>query len=466
MAEYKNVSQWLDSISFNRFHALVLFLCGFVLIFDGYDSQIIAYIMPQVIKEWELTPVVAGSIASYGFAGLMAGAAGFGMLADKIGRKGGLMLALSWFCCFSGAAAFATNFKIFCILRFLAGIGMGGAMPIVIALTSEFSPARIRAKCVTAMFAGFTIGWALAGAVAMIVIPVWGWRTALFMGFLPILFLPVLLKWCPESVRFLAGKNRMDAAVNIMRRVEVSAGESPVAWKKEHFAFGAGGAGSTKGKFMDIFRGGLATMTLLLWFTYFFNLLVTYGLSTWLPTLLVKQGFSIVKSYSYGFVQAIGASVGGFACGALMDKFGRKTGLFICYFLGGFAVWAFGSVTNTASLYIIGGCAGMLIIGAMTGMQVVSGETYPTHIRTTGAGWVMTIGRIGAILAGVLGGVLVGWGVTFKQFFIFYSVPCFILAGITLLFKVNKSEALESITERLKTARVRDKNQVVLDTAS
>jgi len=134
-----------------------------VLIFDGYDSQIIAYIMPHLMKEWNLTPVTAGSIASYGFLGLMIGAAGFGMIADKIGRKGGLLICLAIFTIFSGAAYWAPNFKIFCILRFLAGLGMGGAMPLAITLVSEFAPARIRAKAVTAMFGGFTFGWAVAG---------------------------------------------------------------------------------------------------------------------------------------------------------------------------------------------------------------------------------------------------------------------------------------------------------------
>jgi MFS family permease len=169
----------------------------------------------------------------------------------------------------------------------------------------------------------------------------------------------------------------------------------------------------------------------------------------------VKQGFSVVKSYSYGLIQALGASVGGFACGWMMDKFGRKAALFICYFLGGFAVLLFGTVTSTVSLYIYGGLAGMLIIGAQIGIQVVAGESYPTNIRTTGAGWVMTFGRIGAILAGVLGGVLVQAGFSFKQFFVFYAIPCFIVAGITLLFRVNKSETLELIHEKLVSSRAK-----------
>ena len=218
-----NVTKWCDELKFNRFHGLVLTLAGLTLIFDGYDSQIIAYIMPQILKEWHLSPLKVGSIASYGFVGLMIGAAGFGMIADRIGRKTTLMLALLIFSLFSGLAYFAPNFTIFCLFRFLAGLGMGGAMPLTITLVSEFAPARIRGKAVTAMFGGFTFGWAVAALVAMIFIPLFGWRIVLLMGFLPILFLPVLKWLLPESIRFLAGKGRYDEAISELRKVEKGA---------------------------------------------------------------------------------------------------------------------------------------------------------------------------------------------------------------------------------------------------
>ncbi|WP_279384524.1 MFS transporter [Geotalea toluenoxydans] len=135
-------TQWCDSLSFNRFHAMVMGLAALILIFDGFDAQIIAYVMPQLVKEWHLTPVAAGSMASYGFIGLMIGAAGFGTFADRLGRKKGLMIALVVFSVFSGAAYWAPNFQVFCLLRFLAGIGMGGAMPLTITLVTEFAPAK------------------------------------------------------------------------------------------------------------------------------------------------------------------------------------------------------------------------------------------------------------------------------------------------------------------------------------
>ncbi|MFH0730288.1 MAG: MFS transporter [Pseudomonadota bacterium] len=442
-----NIIQWCDGLSFNRFHTLIFALAGLTLIFDGYDSQIIAYLMPQLMKEWNLTPVTAGSIASYGFLGLMIGAAGFGMIADKIGRKTGLLICLAIFSIFSGIAYWAPNFQVFCILRFLAGLGMGGAMPLTITLVSEFAPARIRAKAVTAMFGGFTFGWAVAGLTAMLIIPTYGWRMPLLFGLLPILFLPVLAFALPESIRFLVSKGKFNSAVKEIRKMERAAGLSPRNWETEHFALpSTPPAGSIK----ELFSHRLAFMTLLIWATYFFNLLVVYGLATWLPSLLVKSGFSLVKSYSFGFIQALGASAGGFLLGWLMDRFGRKSGLLVAYLAGGVAIWMFGIVSSNTSLYIVGAATGVFVIGAQIAQHVVSGEVYPTHVRSTGVGWALTIGRLGSIVGPILGGYLQMMGMTFSQYFVVFAIPSFICAGLVLMYRVNvKQEGLETIHVRL-----------------
>ena len=441
------IIQWCDELQLNRLHALIFTLAGMVLIFDGYDSQIIAYIMPHLMKEWNLTPVTAGSIASYGFLGLMIGAAGFGMIADKIGRKGGLLICLAIFTIFSGAAYWAPNFKIFCILRFLAGLGMGGAMPLAITLVSEFAPARIRAKAVTAMFGGFTFGWAVAGLIAMLIIPTYGWRLPLLFGFLPILFLPVLVFYLPESIRFLVSKGKIESAVKEIRRMENAAGLDHQEWGTADFALPAT---PPAGGFKELFSPRLAVMTILIWATYFCNLLVVYGLATWLPSLLVKSGFSMVKSYSFGFVQALGASAGGFLLGFLMDRFGRKSGLIVAYLAGGVAIWMFGIVTGNISLYLVGAATGVFVIGSQIAQHVVSGEVYPTHIRSTGVGWALTVGRLGSIVGPLLGGYMQMWGLTFSQYFVVFAIPSFLCAALVIMYQVNvKQEGLEIIHEKL-----------------
>lgn len=288
----------------------------------------------------------------------MVGAAGFGMVSDRIGRKRTLMLCIAIFSIFSGAAYFAPNFKVFVSFRFLAGLGMGGAMPIAITLVSEFAPAKIRAKAVTAMFGGFTL----------------------------------------------------------------------------------------------LFSKGLIGMTILVWLTYFFNLLVIYGLASWLPTLLVKAGLSQVKSYSYGMIQSVGASVGGFLLGWVMDKFGRKAGLSLFYFLGGIALWIFGYASSNAALLIAGAATGVFIIGTQIAQHVITGEIYPTHARSTGVGWALTIGRLGSIIGPLLGGLLQMGGFSFGQYFLIFSIPCFLCSVLVLLYKVNvKGEGLETINEKLST---------------
>lgn len=449
-ANNMNVTKWFDELKFNRFHTLVLLLVGLTLIFDGYDSQIIAYVMPKVLKEWNLTPVVAGSLASYGFLGLMVGAAGFGMLSDRIGRKKTLMVCIAIFSIFSGLTFFAPNFKTFVTLRFLAGLGMGGAMPIAITLVSEFAPAKIRAKAVTAMFGGFTLGWAVAGLMAMLIIPSFGWRPLLLIGLLPILFIPVIALYLPESVRFLAGQNRYEEAISNMRKIEAMAGVAPRNWVPADFSQPVQPA---KGNFKLLFSKGLIGMTFLVWATYFFNLLVIYGLSSWLPSLLVKNGFSLVKSYSYGIVQSIGATVGGFILGWVMDKFGRKAGLSLFYFFGGLTLCVFGFATSNTALLLAGAGTGIFIIGTQIAQHVITGEIYPTNVRSTGVGWALTVGRLGSIAGPLLGGMLQMGNFSFGQYFLIFSIPCFICAILVLFYKVNvKGEALETINEQMSTA--------------
>jgi AAHS family benzoate transporter-like MFS transporter len=428
----------------------LLLLTGLTLVFVGYNSQIIAYILPLALKEWNLTPVKAGSMVSYGFFGLMFGAIAFGMASDRIGRKKILMLAVATFSVFNGIAFFAPDFLIFCILRFLCGLGLGGAITLTITLLSEFAPARIRAKILTAAVGGFTFGWVISALVAMALIPSFGWRIVLLIGFLPVFFIPVLKAYLPESVRFLAGKKHYKEAIAEIKRVERIAGFQEAHWTSDNLSQSSP---QTQGRFRDLFSSGLTLMTILLWLTYLFNMIALYGLATWLPQLLVKAGFSLVKSYSYAMVQAIGAVVGGFLLGCLMDAFGRKPGLSLTYLLGGFSVLLFGTVSSNIALYIAGAAIGVFIVSAPNALHVVCSETYPTHIRSTGIGWAHASGRVGSILGPILGGILQMADLSFRQFFTIFAIPCFICVVLILLYRVNvRGDTLETISIKLKSS--------------
>ena len=442
-----SVFDWLDRLKFNRFHRRILILTSLVTIFAGYNSQIIAYIVPLALREWQLTPVKAGTMISYGFLGLMVGAAGFGLVSDRIGRKKSIMMVVIVSSVFNSAAYFSPNFEVFCLLRFLSGIGIGGVIPLTITLVSEFAPAGVRARFLTFSGGSFTIGWTLAGLIAMGLVPHFGWRMVLLIGILPVFLLPALQAYLPESVRFLVMKKRYPDAIREIQRIERLAGIEPRAWRPD--AFTQADPVSNAG-FREVFRPGLRVMTILVWCTYLFSMLALYGLSTWLPALLSNSGFSLVKSYSFGIVQSIGAFVGAYLLGYLMDAFGRKPGLCLSFFLGGLSLLLFSAVTSDLVLYIAGAASGVFLVSIPAALHVVAGEIYPTRIRSLGLGSAYAIGRVGSITGPILGGIIQMAGFSFSQFFLLFSVPSFIGVILVAFYPVGvRREGLEELTAKL-----------------
>jgi MFS transporter, AAHS family, benzoate transport protein len=440
-----NPFRWLDTLDFNRFHLLLLFFTVSSAVAAGYNAQIVSYILPFVLKEWQLTTVEAGTLVSYVFLGLMVGSIGFGVTSDYLGRKRTLVIALTVLSLFSGSVYFAPNFFTFCLLRFCAGIGIGGIVPLAVALFSEFSPAQHRAKLLTIVGGGYTLGWVVAGSAAMSMIPLFGWRSVLLLGFLPLAMVPFIWFCVPESVRFYAGRRRYAEALAQIRKVARSVRRPTEEWGVDDFAMLAQQA---RGGPRELFGRRLILMTALIWLTYVFNMTAIYGLSTWVPSLFVKAGFSLAESYSFSIVQALGATFGAYLIGWLMDRYGRKQTLSAMYCVGGLAVLFFGFVSSLPALYVAGIGAGILVLGAPTPLNVVCGETYPTHIRSTGLGWAHAAGRIGSIVGPVLGGMLQAGGVDFRYFFVVFSLPCFVCAALLLLYRVKRrGESLEAVSE-------------------
>lgn len=453
--EKTGVFPWLDNLTFNRFHTVTLVLIGLVLTAAGFNLQILSYAMPLIAKEWALSPVQTGAMVSYGFVGLMVGAIGFGTVADRLGRKKGLVTAICVFSLLSGAASLARGYTSFCVLRFFSGVGIGGAFPLAVALLSEFSPSRIRGRLVTAAVSGFTFGWAVAASVSMAFIPHYGWRFVFQLGLLFLFLLPPITLALPESVRFLVARGRHAEALKAVSRIEQSARLQPGLWTEADLGLPTYGA---HGSFATLFRGGLAPMTLLVWSTYLLNNIALYGLAVWLPSLLVKEGFSLVKSYSYAMVQAGGSAAGGFLLGCFMDRFGRKPGLMLIYLAGGFSVVLFGlAAGNNLYLFLAGAATGVFVLGTPTALNVVCSEIYPTNVRSTGVASTQAAGRIGSILGPMAGGLVQGFGIGFHEFFLLFAIPCFVCILFVGLFPINvRGEALEAVGERLRPSEIFD----------
>jgi len=446
-----SVTKFCDELKFNRFHWMLLLLGGLTLVFDGYDSQILSYVMPHVIREWHLNPVAGGSVVSYGMVGLMIGTAGLGMLADRIGRKIPLILGLVIFSVFNGGLFWVHSFKTFCMLRFFAGIGMGGTLALNIALVSEFAPARIRARIVGVLFVGFMLGPVVAGLCSIAFIPSYGWRMVLFFALLPLIFAPVLWYFLPESVRFLGRKGRYDGAIGVLRRMEKAAHVAPTSWTAESFALPAV---EKKVSVKQLFTSKLAVMTILVWLSYFFSFFAGYSVLTWLPTLLMKADFPMVRSYAYALMNNFAGILGSILLGMAADRFGRKWGLVSAYVMGAIASWLFGLAAGSSiALYTLAFAAGFFGGGVQSAQHAVTGETYPTFMRSTGVGWSLTMGRFGAICGPLYGGFLQSAGVSFSQFFALTAAPYFICAIVVLFYRVNvRGDALETVEAELTGA--------------
>ena len=276
-SRHMDVQDVINAHPVSGFQKLVIALCFLVVAIDGFDTAAVGFIAPALRAEWGVTPVQLAPLFGAGLFGLMAGAFIFGPLADRWGRKPVLIATTAFFGAATLASAFSTSIEMLVVLRFVTGIGLGGAMPAAITLTSEFCPERKRSSLVTLMFCGFTIGSAAAGLAASHIVSAFGWQGLLVLGgVLPLALVPVLIALLPESPRYLALRNALPERIAaVLRRIAPGTQLSGLS---------VIGSGKPKGlPIGQLFRDGLGTGTLLIWTTFFMSLLVFYLLSSWLP---------------------------------------------------------------------------------------------------------------------------------------------------------------------------------------
>ena len=219
-----DVVEFIDQHPVGGFQIKLLLICAAVLFLDGFDTQAIGYVAPALAKEWGLSKAALGPVFSAGLFGLMIGALLFGPLADRIGRKKIIIFSTIAFGVGTLIAAFVNDVNTLIAVRLFTGLGLGGAMPNAVALTSEFSPHRRRATMVMAMFCGFVVGAATGGLLAAALIPAFGWRAVFVVGgVMPLLLVLCLAVWLPESVRFLALSGRAsDGVAALLARIAPS----------------------------------------------------------------------------------------------------------------------------------------------------------------------------------------------------------------------------------------------------
>ena len=397
-----DVAEFIDAQPVGGFQIRLLLTCAAVLFLDGFDTQAIGFVAPALAREWGLSKAALGPVFSAGLFGLMVGALFFGPLADRVGRKKIIILSTLAFGVGALVTAFVHDVGLLIAIRFLTGLGLGGAMPNAIAMTSEFNPRRRRATMVMIMFCGFSVGAALGGLLAAAIIPQFGWRSVFIIGgAAPLLLAPILALKLPESVRFLALTGRANARVaQLLGFVNPKAVFAPAT----RFVVGEPELAGIPVR--HLFTGGRTLATLLLWVVFFMSLLDLYFLSNWLPTVLNDLGASVSEAAAIGSMLQVGGVVGTFALGSIIDRFSFRA-LALVYFAAVFAVGAIGQLGHSATLVTIAiFAAGFCIVGGQIAANALAAGFYPTSVRATGVGWALGIGRVGSIVGPLVGGAL------------------------------------------------------------
>jgi AAHS family 4-hydroxybenzoate transporter-like MFS transporter len=401
-ASLVDVAEFIDAQPVGGFQIKLLLTCAAVLFLDGFDTTAIGYVAPVLAREWGLGKGALGPVFSAGLFGLMIGALIFGPLADRIGRKKIIIFSTLTFGVGALVTALVQDVNALFAIRFLTGLGLGGAMPNAIALTSEFSPRRRRATMVMVMFVGFSIGAALGGLLAAALIPQFGWRSVFIAGGVaPLIMVPILALKLPESVRFLASNDRADARVaQLLGFISPKPGFAPAT----RFVVDEPELAGIPVK--HLFKGGRTLATLLLWIVFFMSLLDIYFLSNWLPTVLNDLGASVSEAAIIGSMLQVGGVVGTFALGSVIDRFSFRA-LALVYFVAVFAVGAIGQLGHSVIFVTMAiFAAGFCIVGGQIAANALAAGFYPTTVRATGVGWALGIGRVGSIVGPLVGGVL------------------------------------------------------------
>jgi len=440
-----DVKSFIDRRGITAMQWLLVVLCFLIVASDGMDVAIMGFLAPSIIQEWGISRAGFGLVMSAAPVGLVLGALVAGPSSDRLGRKTVLLSSVLAFGVFSILAAFTQDVTQLVVLRFLTGIGLGAAMPNTTTLLAEYIPERRRSLLITVMFIGFGVGSAVVGFAAGWMIPHLGWRSVLIAGgVFPLVLLPFLVLFLPESVRFMLVRHfsaqRIATTLGRVCRAEFAPGTS---------FFAPEPAVKAKRPIGVLFSQGYSLITVSLWVTYFMGLLVIYLITGWLPTLMKDAGLPITQAANITAMFQTGGILGAVLTGWLMDHL-KPTLVIAAAYLGGalciFGVGGAGATAASLPLWML--AAGFFMNGAQTGLNAFAPACYPTMARATGVSWMQGMGRFGSILGSAVGGILLGMGWGFAGIVSALAIPAGI-AAVAILASRVASKRVPSVTEAL-----------------
>jgi AAHS family 4-hydroxybenzoate transporter-like MFS transporter len=421
-----DVHEELADASVGSFHRGLGVLITLITMFDGYDTFNPAYVIHYVMQAWELAPGQAGFLVSSGLIGFLVGAVGHGMVADRFGRRGTLVAGLWIVNVFTIlTAVLATSFWSFCSLRFLTGLGLGVLLPLGTTYINELAPRRVSN---TFSLWGVTLGWSiggmLAGLVGVFLTPRYGWQVIYYLGALSLLLTFVVQRVLPESPKFLASKGRMPELRQLMSRLRP---ERRMIY--ERALFRTVETKTQRNTISELLTSHYRRVSITIWVTAFLSLFAIFGLTGWIPTVMMKRGETFAASFGFGALMQATSFIGGLTLAMLADRrlaLAPKL-LATWWAVGGLAIVALVFVGGHGFNLAIVALAGFCIIGAQHVLNNFTAGSYDTGIRASGVGMMLGVGRIGGILGPSVVGLL--QQATGNSDVVFWAIGCAVLVA-------------------------------------
>jgi AAHS family 4-hydroxybenzoate transporter-like MFS transporter len=426
-----NVEDTVDSLKIGRFNINLLFWLFLVMMLDGYDITAAAFAGPHLVSAWGIERAELGPMLGASLFGILIGSLFFGYVGDRYGRKIGTIASCLTFGIFTFSAAWSTSLGELSFLRFLAGIGIGGVFPNAVALSAEYAPKRLRATMVILMFTGNTFGAALPGLVSMSLVPSHGFQILFSLGGLIMIALSLCLCFTlPESVRYLALRGKKQQTIAMLRRLD------PKLELSESDQFVTNEVAGSKFRLSQLFEGRFALATPLLWLVFAVNLMIFYFINSWMPTLVAAVDGTATRGVLALTIFQLGGTCGGLALSRLVDKHGLKPiTIMFCIAVPVVASIGYLALSSPDLMLVAAFVGGFCVLGLQFGLNATPGMLYPTSCRANGAGFAFGVGRVGAVLGPIVGGILVGMQLPVNVLYVYAAVPlvlgaiaCFILS--------------------------------------
>ncbi|MBI4291935.1 MAG: MFS transporter [Betaproteobacteria bacterium] len=445
MAASIDIARIIDEQKVGSFHLTVVGVSFLLMLVDGYDNISIAYIAPLLIKEWGMDKSVLGPLFSAGLLGGFFGPPIFGYLADRYGRKNTVIWGAFFFGVFTLAQVWANSLGAMMALRFIAGIGIGGVLPITVALNAEFAPRRIRGTMVMLSFVGVALGGALGGLVASMYMGTYGWQVIFWTGGIAPMLVGALAMFAfPESIKFLSLRPARRAEL-----IKVLAKLSPGASVPEDAQFVLSDESNrAKFAFKDLFAGRLASVTPLFWTANVISLMVFFFVNQWTPVLLASTGIPVERAAMATSLFMIGGFVGVLAIMRPVDRFGFIA-VPILFAIGIPAVGLIGvpGLPELAIMTLVS-LAGFCLIALQFGIIATESQVYPTYIRSWGVGSCFAFGRVGSVIGPLVGGAMLAKNVPVEN--LFYVASALLVIGLvaaialTPLYRTRMREMIQA----------------------